>query len=161
MSDTTVAVGQKYGFWEVVAYAGPIGRSNTAMCICACKQIKMVSVRSLLRGESLSCGCRQRVSSEKQYQARMAGRAAAQERNHGWSGTPLYKTWLEMRRLDKNKRKRTVLCPEWQEFVRFKDWSLANGYADTHTLVRTAHYRGHWPDNCAWVPTKEVRPYEM
>lgn len=141
-----VTAGQMFGCWTVIAADG-----SFALCKCKCDNIKQVAVRTLLRGESLSCGCRGKDGTEKQYV----------RQPHGMSGTRLYKIWLELRRLNKNKRKRVVLYPAWEaDFMKFREWAIQSGYTDSHTLVRNRHWEGHKPENCFWEVIDGVSFYQ-
>ena len=43
----------------------------------------------------------------------------------------------------------------WEGWRTFKDWALANGYADDLTIDRIDVNKGYSPDNCRWVTQKE------
>lgn len=47
------------------------------------------------------------------------------------------------------------VCPEWQEFIPFRDWALANGYQDNLTLDRKDNDGDYCPENCRWATQKE------
>lgn len=42
-------------------------------------------------------------------------------------------------------------CPEWEDFIVFRSWALANGYSSELTLDRIESTRNYTPDNCRWV----------
>lgn len=52
------------------------------------------------------------------------------------------------------------VCEEWDnDFLKFKEWALANGYDYTKTrkeqsLDRIDNNKGYSPDNCRWVSMK-------
>lgn len=84
---------------------------------------------------------------------------------HGGTKTKLHKVWISM--------KSRCLCPtdavykdyggrgitvskSWQkDFSVFRDWALANGYAEGLHLDRIDNNRGYYPKNCRWVTCKE------
>lgn len=43
------------------------------------------------------------------------------------------------------------VCDEWLEFIVFKQWALANGYADNLTLDRRDVNGNYEPNNCKWA----------
>jgi hypothetical protein len=51
--------------------------------------------------------------------------------------------------------KHVTCCPEWEQYVVFKVWALANGYAETLWLDRKNNALGYTPKNCRWV-TEQV-----
>lgn len=84
-------------------------------------------------------------------------------RSHGQSYTRLYSIWSTMKsRCSQNNCDRKgfedyggrgiTVCDEWQNsFEAFRDWSLANGYADHLTLDRILVNGNYEPGNCRWI----------
>lgn len=84
---------------------------------------------------------------------------------HGWRNTRLYEIWASMKGRCRDKghtdfkyygAKGIRVCKEWQDFVPFKNWALANGYTDTLTIDRKNSEGNYEPDNCRWV-TRDVQ----
>lgn len=85
---------------------------------------------------------------------------------HGaWKGgkpTRLWKEWENMRyRCKSTSRSKTLrryrglpVAEEWQDFIKFREWALANGYQDDLTLDRIDSTKGYFPDNCRWATMK-------
>lgn len=49
-----------------------------------------------------------------------------------------------------------IMCNEWKnDFVKFKDWSLQNGYKKSMTIDRIDVRGNYEPSNCRWVSYEE------
>jgi len=48
-----------------------------------------------------------------------------------------------------------TICNEWESYVEFKNWALANGYKDTLTLDRIDNDGNYSFDNCRWSTPQE------
>lgn len=82
---------------------------------------------------------------------------------HGLSKTRLHTIWHSMYcRCNypttngyKNYGGRGIkICKEWQEFINFHDWAVANGYFDNLTLDRIDIDGDYEPSNCRWETPK-------
>jgi hypothetical protein len=83
---------------------------------------------------------------------------------HGCSKDRLYRIWAAMRQRcsDPNRDgyhryggRGIKVCAEWDtSFVAFRDWALANGYAEDLTLDRRNNAGNYEPDNCRWLTVK-------
>lgn len=83
---------------------------------------------------------------------------------HGGCGTPLYNVWKTMRQRCNNPKNQDYkwygacgvsVCKEWNDFAKFREWSLANGYCSGMTIDRVDGSAGYCPDNCAWTTIQE------
>lgn len=53
-------------------------------------------------------------------------------------------------------KKGVTVCREWlNDYNKFKEWALKNGYSDSLTLDRIDNTKGYAPSNCRWVTMKE------
>ncbi len=82
---------------------------------------------------------------------------------HGETGTRLYKTWCHMKARCLNPKEAHYsryggrgisFCPEWNEYVPFRDWALANGYAENLQLDRINNDGDYEPANCRFVTSQ-------
>lgn len=89
---------------------------------------------------------------------------AAGRWTHGGKGTRLYRIWRGMKQRCLNPKhpefylwggRGITVCAEWNaDFVPFRDWSLASGYADYLEIDRRDNNGNYEPDNCRWVTEK-------
>jgi hypothetical protein len=113
-------------------------------CQCDCGNEVTVSGNALLSGHTKSCGCL--------------------KIKHGYSNKErLYQTWKNMRRRcfdPTNNRwehyggKGITICPEWNDYVLFREWAMSSGYNDDLTIDRIDVNGNYCPDNCRWVDAK-------
>jgi len=78
--------------------------------------------------------------------------------------TRLYKCWQNMKTRCYNKKNKGYpnygargikVCDEWQQFVPFYKWAIANGYDDDLELDRIDNDGSYTPDNCRFVTHTE------
>ena len=73
--------------------------------------------------------------------------------------TRLYRIWTHMKERCKihpsYAGQGIRVCDEWQLYEPFREWALANGYADELTIDRIDNYKGYEPSNCRWATHKE------
>lgn len=144
--------GQQFGLWTVVRQAGNAPKGAALwLCDCACGTRRNVVGSNLRNGVSTGCGCLG------------TARAATLNRTHGGSGSKLYRAWQNMAKRCNNPRtpnyanyggRGIAICEEWASFEAFRDWAMANGYADDLSIERIDVDGGYNPSNCTWADAK-------
>lgn len=125
------------------------------LCSCDCGNETVVLGSNLRRGKTKSCGCWRRENGVNH---------ATSMTKHGQHDTRLYRIWNTMKNRCQNPKVHNYfrygerginVCPDWQEFTPFYEWSMANGYQENLTLDRIDNFKGYSPENCRWVTMKE------
>jgi hypothetical protein len=130
---------------------GEHGPNWSVVVKCRCGRIAVVTCDELVRqGELAAC-----VSCSNSRAKRKHGEAV-----HG-KVSKLYKIWNGMRQrcYDENNigwldygGRGISMCKEWDDFIVFRDWALANGYEDGLEIDRFPNNDGNYePGNCRWV----------
>lgn len=82
---------------------------------------------------------------------------------HGLSKHPLHNVWrgmLSRCKYHKDYAGRGItVCDEWQEFLPFYEWAMANGYKHgigrkKQSLDRIDNNKGYSPDNCRFTDAR-------
>ena len=125
---------------------------------CDCEKGKRIitSKSSVMRGETLSCGCHIRKLTSQRLT------------KHGGYGSRIYVIWRHMKQRCYNPKHKCYdlyggrgikICDEWlgeKGFENFRKWAYENGYDDKAekykcTIDRTNNDLGYSPQNCRWV----------
>lgn len=84
---------------------------------------------------------------------------------HGMNGTRLYATWQNMKNRCRNCHnpnykdyggRGITFCEEWNSFLEFYKWAIANSYNENLTLDRIDVDGNYCPSNCRFV-TRSVQ----
>lgn len=121
------------------------------LCQCQCGKMTVVNRNNLITGHTTSCGC-----SRADFDSKI---------NKETGEKRIRNIWFSMRARCYNPNHRCypsyggkgiVICDEWKKsFEAFKDWSLANGYADNLTIDRIDVSKNYCPENCRWITNWE------
>ena len=149
--------GMKFGKLIVLKETERKNKCGNIYCLCQCEcgNQKEIIKSSLISGNTKSCGC---WASERVKKAKI-------HYVHGDSKTRLHGIWCEIKRrcycktdnAYKNYGGRGItMCDEWKnDYVKFRQWALNNGYTDELTIDRINNDKGYEPNNCRWSTKKE------
>lgn len=138
-------------------YIGNNGVVAQWACKCECDESKIIIVRgvSLRSGHTKSCGClhREAVSAANFVHGDTTSKGNKRLRS----------IWFHMIERCENTEVKEYknyggrgisVCPEWKDYIGFKDWAINNGYDKSLTLDRIDTNGNYGPDNCRWTDRK-------
>lgn len=158
MAEVKDLTGQRFGRLTVMTRAGADAQGKaTWRCQCECGNDVVITGTQLTRNNSRSCGCLKR----EVLQRRLT--------KHGKTKSRLFPIWQSMKdrcycpsnHAYKYYGERGItVCDEWRnDFQKFYEWAMANGYDENAptwqcTIDRIDNDKGYSPDNCRWVDMK-------
>lgn len=83
---------------------------------------------------------------------------------HNETGARLYRIWAGMLSRCNNPNNKTYryygkkgikVCSDWNNYLKFKEWSVNNGYQDNLVIDRINSLEDYRPENCQWITQTE------
>jgi len=151
-------IGEKYGRLTVVEFDRLERHKTYWKCVCDCGLTVIATGNNLRSGNTTSCGCYHREL------ARQRGFENAKHSESHSHRTRLYTIWCGMRQRCNNARrdsyslyggKGVKVCDSWKDYLNFKEWAMANGYADNLCIDRINNNGDYCPENCRWITASE------
>jgi hypothetical protein len=86
----------------------------------------------------------------------------------GLSECRLHRIWAQMKQRCKTTSstgeyyswRGITVCEEWQQFLPFYTWAMANGYQEHLTIDRIDVDGNYEPGNCCWATYKQQRSHQ-
>lgn len=160
--------GQRFGRLVVIKRNGYRAGRTAWLCKCDCGKYVTATQNCLSRGRTKSCGClNDELRAKRAYKAGQ-GRAK-QLTKHGYCKERLYAIWKTMRGRCLTKSNQDYadyggrgikICSEWDDYIVFREWALANGYDPNApfgitTIDRIDVNGDYCPSNCRFVDLKQ------
>ena len=142
----------KYGRLKIIEEDFKDIKTRYVFAQCDCGVIKSIKLSHIIGGLTTSCGCFRNEQIKKSNST------------HNNSSSNLYTRWCKIKErcfnVSCNNYHRyggrgITMCDEWKnDYTKFRDWSLANGYRKELQIDRIDNNGNYKPNNCRWVTSK-------
>lgn len=169
-STMKITIGEKHGRLTIVKDLGigVLNGSNTqcrnVKCLCECGNEFESQYSNVKYGGTKSCGCLQTETSKKSVKIMIESNTKHGDAIKESEYNRLYNTWCRMKyrcyNVNHEKYKwyggaGIKVCPEWHDYLTFKNWALNNGYNEELTIDRIDVTKNYEPSNCQWLTAQE------